>query len=64
MPNNLPMDEGHKCPSAECFNQSPRLARVSPDLELVSMATHFVEVLHLVESKLLLPVISAVVVVE
>ena len=42
----------------------PGLSRVTPHLELIVVATHFVNVFGVVEAKLLLPVVAAVIVVE
>ena len=51
-------------PYTEGFNELTRLPRVLPDLELETMAAYLVQVFLSVESELLLPIISAVIVVE
>ena len=54
-------DEG---PVAECTDLVAGLTRVTPDLELIIMAAHFVKIFLMIETKLSFPIVTAMVVVE
>jgi len=56
--------EKDEAPVAESADEVPGLGGVAPHLELVAVAAHLVQVFAAVETQLLLPIISTVVVVE
>ena len=56
--------EDYEGPVAESGDLVSRLPRIAPHLELIVVAADLIEVLHLVESELLLPVVPTVVVIE
>ena len=62
--DHLEMDNYDEGPGEDGLNEVATLACIAPDLELVAVTSRQIQVLCFVETQLLLPIISTVVVLE